>query len=76
MGKQGYNFSNSYPQDEREVSDVLYVLATALYAEVDQPLHVRRNWVGLSSDLNYAERKVFLPVPEIEPRLFGHQSVV
>jgi hypothetical protein len=76
MGKQRYNFSNSYPQDEREVSEVPYVPITVLYVEVEQPLHVGRNWVGLTSGLNYAEGKAFLPVPEIEPRLFGHQPVV
>jgi hypothetical protein len=39
MGKRRYNFSDSYHKEEREVSDVLYVMATVLYAEVEQPVH-------------------------------------
>jgi hypothetical protein len=75
VGKQRYKFSSSYPQDERQVSDVLCVLTTALHAELQEPVHVGRNWVGLSAGLNYAEGESLLPVPKNESRIFDQPVV-
>jgi hypothetical protein len=57
------------------VSDVLRVLTAALYAELQEPVHVGRNWVGLSAGLNYAEGESLLPVPENESRFFDQPVV-
>jgi hypothetical protein len=54
---------------------MLYIAAAVLFPEAEEPLHVRiQNWVGLSAGLNTAEEKIFLPLPEMEPRFLRHPT--